>query len=287
MSLRPSLGRGLLLRLLSGGGAILSAGVIVGVVVVAFMLITRPTAKKDHPDPPIVPGTPKKDQPGQGEVAKDNSDKDGRTYPKSPAEIVQDRLKNGQDNAARVAADAFEKGRRVAVKEDTADNADYWIWIHIKEGNWDSSSYSSGKGFNSFLACVKSKELHPNIINGDSYSYDFSTDISSSKSASYPEATVRTMGDGESTLLMAVIKSDPAKNPHRLEMLSALLDHGADPNLRFGPRAHTALMEAALDGDEAIVKCLLSHGANKSLKDLDKEAAIDCTQSESLRALLK
>jgi hypothetical protein len=287
MSLRPSLGRGLLLRLLSGGGFLLSIGAVIGIVVGIFLLVTKPWVTKEPPVKPVVPGAPKKDQPGQGEVAKNNADKDGRTYPKSPAEIVQERLDNGKKTFEKVTSNVVEEGKRVAVKEDTADYADYWIWIHIKEGNWDSSGYSSGKGFTSFLACVKSSDLHPNIINGDSYTYDFDRNLASPKSASYPEATVRKMGNGDETMLMAVINSEKEKNTHRIAMLEALLDHGADPNLRFGPKAHTALMEAATLGDEDVVKCLLSHGAKRNLKDLDKEAAIDCTQSDSIKALLK
>jgi len=286
LSLRPSLGRGLLLRLLSGGGFLLSIGAVIGIVVGIFLLVTKPWVTKE-PSIPVIPGAPPNGKSERGDVTKKDTDTDGRTHPKSPAEILQGRIDNGKKTVENITSNAVEEGRRIKVKEDTADYADYWIWIHIKEGNWDSSSYSSDKGFTSFLACVKSRDLHPNIINGDSYTYDFDRNLASPKSASYPEATVRQMGDGDETMLMAVINTKPATNPHRLDMLVALLDHGADPNLRFGPKAHTALMEAATLGDEDVVKCLLSHGANRNLKDLDKEAAIDCTQSDSIKALLK
>ena len=68
--------------------------------------------------------------------------------------------------------------------------------------------------------------------------------------------------DGEPVLHWAAIRGD-------LEMVSLLLDHGADPCLIDG-EGDTPLHSAALGGNVEVVRFLLSHGAVSTLNAVDK-----------------
>jgi ankyrin repeat protein len=52
---------------------------------------------------------------------------------------------------------------------------------------------------------------------------------------------------------------------HRLEAATALIDHGANVNA-IGPSGVTPLITAAGNGDDALVRLLLSHGANPNIR---------------------
>jgi ankyrin repeat protein len=65
-------------------------------------------------------------------------------------------------------------------------------------------------------------------------------------------------------------------------MTKALLDKGADPNIRFRnlgelptrPKTETALILAAQNGTVEVVRLLLAHGANASAQDADGRAPL-------------
>jgi hypothetical protein len=62
-----------------------------------------------------------------------------------------------------------------------------------------------------------------------------------------------------------------AKN---LAMVGFLLDHRCDIDLRSDDRGYTALMDAAQQGDEGLLRYLLSRGANPDLQSKDGQTAL-------------
>ena len=78
---------------------------------------------------------------------------------------------------------------------------------------------------------------------------------------------------------------DPLNSTRGLQMVTLLLDHGADPNLQllFKPanvrggvytRGATALIRAAFNGDAQVVKLLLQHGADATIMTADRQTPI-------------
>ncbi|CBF75199.1 hypothetical protein AN3871.2 [Aspergillus nidulans FGSC A4] len=76
--------------------------------------------------------------------------------------------------------------------------------------------------------------------------------------------------EGDTCLIMASRERTPA-------MVSLLLENGAEVNASNN-NGRTALMEAALWGRLETVEILLSHGANKTLRDTNKKRALDLAQ---------
>ena len=78
---------------------------------------------------------------------------------------------------------------------------------------------------------------------------------------------------------------DPLNKTRGLQMVTLLLDHGADPDLQllFKPanvrggvytRGATALIRAAFNGDAQVVKLLLQHGADATIMTADRQTPI-------------
>ncbi|SPJ73913.1 uncharacterized protein FTOL_03643 [Fusarium torulosum] len=109
---------------------------------------------------------------------------------------------------------------------------------------------------------------HPSIDEGDASQNILNSDQDGNHEDTRTEIET-TMTSGITALYMAACEMYP-------EMVELLLDFGADPNVRTVD-GRTPLMEAAIWGRLENVKCLLSHGADKSITCIRK--------GKSLRAI--
>jgi ankyrin repeat protein len=70
------------------------------------------------------------------------------------------------------------------------------------------------------------------------------------------------------------------------ETVKILLDRGADPNIVDSEEHFSPLMHAAAEGHLEVVKVLIAHGADRSLRDVDgDDAATFAAQSGHLQVL--
>jgi ankyrin repeat protein len=65
-----------------------------------------------------------------------------------------------------------------------------------------------------------------------------------------------------------------ATGPHA-KTVNLLLEAGANPDLADNAEGFTALMYAAAEGQLEVVRALLGHGANATLRDKDGDTARD------------
>ena len=73
----------------------------------------------------------------------------------------------------------------------------------------------------------------------------------------------------------------------QVEILNYLIQKGADVNVQTKSEKSSVLMFACDDNNLEIVKMLLEAGANPNLKDEDGETALQKTDSEEIKQLLK
>ena len=206
--------------------------------------------------------------------------------PESRAEQVAGAAAAVTNTAMKPLPGLMNKAQKSWKEFNIPDDANRWIWIHIKEGNYETSQYESNKGYTSFKACLK--DVNPKIIYSTGlYSYKFDTNEATFHKANYPEVTGDDYNEQDVhglTLIAAAIES---QNACRVSMIKDLVAKGSDVNQRFGPLGKTALMFAAEHDDQQVIEYLVRVGAQVDAEDLKGAKAYYLTQSESLRKMLK
>ncbi len=263
--LKPSPGRGILLRLMAFGISLLSFALALVCVLGAFVgLSVAMRGSESSRAPKVVkPAPPKEGKPGRRIAEGDTSGGEEPSPPETPPSPPE------SNPFGRIAGTVSRLG-----------DSNIRIWKYIENGDYPS-----------FQSCLK--DLNPLIINGcDHYTYLFDYNRSERSAGKWPQYTES--GTADINLLAAVIVSSPERNPYRNEMLRDLLQTAAERhvkdemvNQRMGEEGRTPLMFAAQLNDADVIDVLLENGADKALKTINETQAHQLASQTHLRERLE